>query len=153
MENFKIEHFKRNNPADDFPAFNSLTFDKIQLIYDKLLKAIGGYFSPDQLVKKINELETLVKNVNANNEDFLLKSLLCEINIHPQQKVYVNWYRFDNIDELYFADLNMYFSDIWYPSSDDIDIFDSTFSWLLSISHDGTIKYLLTNQINTYIDF
>jgi len=62
------------------------------------------------------------------------------LGISAEKKVYVNWYRYDNVDEIQFVDLTKYFDDIWYPGLDDIDIFDATFSWILSISHDGAVR-------------
>ena len=37
---------------------------------------------------------------------------------------------------------NKYFDDIWYPDSDDIDIFDQTLSWILTVLHNGDVKIL-----------
>jgi len=54
----------------------------------------------------------------------------------------LNWYRFDKIDELRFVDLCEKFEDIWYPSSDDLDIFDRNMNWLISIEHSGSIRVL-----------
>ena len=39
-----------------------------------------------------------------------------------------------------FAIVSKYFSDIWYPSTDDIDVFDSSVSWILSVNHEGEIR-------------
>ncbi len=35
--------------------------------------------------------------------------------------------------------MSRWFDDIWYPASDDIDLFDSTLDWILSVSHSGLI--------------
>lgn len=53
---------------------------------------------------------------------------LCLFWIKPQTNVYINWYRYDQVDEMAFVDLDKCFADIWYPGPDDIDIFDSEFS-------------------------
>ena len=143
MESFKIEHFKKYNPTKDFPTFNTLTPVEAQEIYTRLSAEIGKIIPRDHLIKIINNLSTSVKDVNTNNDEFLLESVFSRLNIQPNEKIYINWYQFDDIDEMRFDDLNKYFDDIWYPSSDDIDIFDSTFSWFLCISHDGNVKYLV----------
>ena len=49
-------------------------------------------------------------------------------------------YGFDDADEMHFGDLDKYFYDIWYPVTDDIDIFDDTFKWLLLIVHNGCLR-------------
>lgn len=39
-------------------------------------------------------------------------------------------------------ELDKYFYDIWFPIADDIDLFDKSLSWILSIRHDGCITYI-----------
>lgn len=41
-----------------------------------------------------------------------------------------------------FVDLANFFDYIWFPSSDDVDIFDASFDWILSIDHAGFVKLL-----------
>jgi hypothetical protein len=57
------------------------------------------------------------------------------------KKVYLNWYRFDDIDQIDLAALDQYFSDIWYPGSDDLDVFDDSTDWIVSIAHFGKIRF------------
>lgn len=140
MESFKIEHFTRDNPTKKFPAFSSLKPNKTKMLFDRLSDRIGEFLPPDQLVKKINEISIVLEKDNAENKNFILKEIFDKTGINPQEKVYINWYQFDKIDEIGFDDLNSFFDDIWYPGSDDIDIFDKTFSWILSIYHNGSIK-------------
>ena len=66
--------------------------------------------------------------------------MFSKLGIKHQSHVFLNWYRFDNIDEIEVDGLNTYFADIWYPSTDDIDLFDNTFKWIVSIRHDGQIS-------------
>ncbi len=35
-----------------------------------------------------------------------------------------------------------FFSDIWYPSLDDIEIFDLNLNWIVSVRHYGGIYYV-----------
>jgi hypothetical protein len=140
MESFKIEHFKRDNPTKKFPVFSSLEPSRAKEIYDRLSDKIDSSLTPDQLAKRINEIGISIESDNAENDDFILKEVFDKIGISPQEKVFINWYHFDDVDEIRFDDLNGFFDDIWYPGSDDIDIFDETFSWILSVYHDGSIK-------------
>jgi hypothetical protein len=34
-----------------------------------------------------------------------------------------------------------YFSDLWYPGADDIDLFDASVSWVVAIRHDGAVSF------------
>ena len=146
MEKFKIEHFKRENPSNEFPAFKTLTPEEARDVYESVLKAMGWDVSPERLVKMIYERGTLVRGVNATEDGFDLESIFDDLGIHPCEKVYLNWYRFDEIDEMSFADVDKYFDDIWYPGPDDMDIFDESFSWIVSVSHEGYVTCLIVGE-------
>ena len=88
----------------------------------------------------------LLEGSRADDKQFQPANLLSNLKIQPRQNVFINWSRYDVIDEIGFSDLNKYFSDIWYPGPDDIDIFDSSFRWILSISPEGYIKLVKTAE-------
>ena len=71
-----------------------------------------------------------------------MKDLALSLGLAPEPLVYVNWLRFDDIDCLAFSDLARYFDDIWYPSADYIDIFDSSMSWVLSVDYLGFVRFV-----------
>jgi len=143
MEGFKIEHFNKDNPSIKFPKFSALSPKKADKIYQKLSVKLGKDILPQKIiVKKIFQLGVLIEGINADEDDFVLKKVFDSIGIIPLENVYINWYHFDDIDEIRFSDLDRYFDHIWYPGPDDIDIFDQSFSWILSISHDGSINIL-----------
>ena len=140
MESFKIKHFKRNNTNEEFPWFHSLTPYEAQLLYARLLKQMDlDNTKPQDLVRRVNKIGERISEENAANEKFELLKVCNFLNLKPQEKIFINWYHYDDIDEFFFAELNKYFDDIWYPGSDDIDIFDDTLSWILSVSHNGEI--------------
>jgi hypothetical protein len=56
-----------------------------------------------------------------------------------QGNAFLNWYRFDKVDELKFDDLCEVFDDLWYPSSDDLDILNPNINWVVSIEHFGQL--------------
>ena len=87
------------------------------------------------LVSKLAESQVICTGVSAEDEHFNIEELANSIGIEPQSVVFVNWNRFDKIDRLSFTDLSKFFCDIWYPASDDIDIFDSALLWVLSVTH------------------
>ena len=43
-------------------------------------------------------------------------------------------------------DLNKHFYDVWYPSSDDIELFDDTLDWIIFVRHYGGVQLLALNQ-------
>lgn len=42
-----------------------------------------------------------------------------------------------------FKDLTEHFDYIWYPGPDDIEIFDDSLSWILSVDHGGYLRVLV----------
>lgn len=143
MEKFKIEHFERDNPLKKFPWFRSLNAHELETITQNLSEKLRLTFQDNlSFTKTIAELGAPVNGVNAEDDGFKLSKVMSFLDIKPQANVYINWYRYDRIDEMTFVDLDEYFDDIWYPGPDDIDIFDTSFSWILSVSHDGDITFV-----------
>lgn len=144
MEEFKIDLFNQENHGEEFPWFRTLSLDEQANAIDNilLLLKISSNTTSLELVKEINEIGEILPDFNAELPGFRLSSVLKSQGIVPKDKVLINWYRFDNIDQFYFDDLNKHFDSIWYPGPDDIDIFDESFSWVLSVSHSGVISII-----------
>ena len=144
VESFKIDHFVRCNDGTSFPDYESLTSRECKEIRSALEAKLG--LPPDSagvvLVSRLADAEESCPGVNAEDDLFDLHEFVTSIDINPVGDVLINWYRFDKIDRMMFADLAEFFDDIWYPSSDDIDIFDSTLQWVLSVSHSGHVRYV-----------
>ncbi len=144
METFKIEHFKAENPERAFPRFKHLTPIKCSELRTNIVKALG--LSPQidslTLLRSIADAATPVAEVNADQDGFDLSALLSVLDIRVDSEVFINWRRFDDIDQMPLQELSTHFDSIWYPSSDDIEIFDSSASWFVLIRHDGTVRVL-----------
>jgi len=141
MEQHKIENFEREE-GKNFPSFRELEKEECKKIYHCVAKKLNlpEDVSDLDLVKKLDSIGVFVDGVNAEDEDFNLIELLKKKQIREPREVFINWYRFDAIDAMNLDDVVKYFSDIWYPGSDDIDIFDETLTWFISVRHDGIIK-------------
>lgn len=63
-----------------------------------------------------------------------------QLSINAREVCYVNFYRFDHICEFPTTQLATYFDDIWYPASDDIEIFDDSLAWMIAVDHGGYIS-------------
>ncbi|HJR70816.1 MAG TPA: hypothetical protein VKA43_12295 [Gammaproteobacteria bacterium] len=147
MDKLKIDHFVREHPADGFPAFRSLTAIDTALIRQNVARALGLALIPDagSLLEILGDRQKVLDRPNAEATGFDLKACLHSLGISPSDRVFINWHRFDEIDEMNVDDLSTYFASIWYPSSDDIDIFDGKYSWILSVRHDGVLSVLRLN--------
>ena len=138
MENFKIDLFV-GEYNEDFPEYSHLSESDCTIIMEKLSESFSVDFSSN-IAKKLDERQFFEESINAK-EEFGLIDFLQKINVIPLSKIYINWYKFKDIDFVDLVDMNKYFYDIWFPSADDIDLFDKNFNWIVSIRHDGVISF------------
>ena len=145
---FKIDRFRETHPGTVPPQLSRLDPGDVTSTRDTVARVLGlpADTSPLQLVKYLDDYETIVPDVDATNPAFSLDELLRDENIVPKEFVLINWYRFDTLDRIRLDDLVRYFHEIWYPSSDDIDILDESVDWVVSVRHDGTIKVIRLNE-------
>lgn len=143
MEMFKIEHFKREYPNAEFPEFYSLNNIELRVLQNCWFSKLG-FKDRDLLIltNTLNAQSLPIPDTNAEDKGFCLSNVLFHEHIKPNEWIYLNWYRYDQIDKMKFSELEKYFDDIWYPSSDDLDIFDDSYAWILSIRHDGVLSLL-----------
>ena len=138
MERFKIDFFEKEY-GFSFPEFIHLSEDDSSSVRSQLFNRFGK-MDYSTLVEDITSSQSFIEEVDAN-ENFNLIFVLKQLNINYLESVYINWFRFDNIDKIGIMNLDKYFYDIWYPGADDIDVFDSSFNWIISIRHDGCVGY------------
>jgi hypothetical protein len=143
MDTFKIDNFCRANPGAEFPQFTHLTSAECTQLRATIAEHIGLDQQTDSLVlvESLWAAAEFVPVIDADN-GFDLRRLISSRGLKSGTDVLVNWHRFDNIDRFALSDLSKCFSDIWYPSSDDIEIFDASLDWFVFIRHDGRVKVL-----------
>lgn len=144
MDQIKIDNFNRENPDWDFPGYVKLGNKACSSIRSLLRKKLKLDSSSDKLalVNEVNLRSEIFSETRSDDESFNLRQTLNSLEVKLPERVLINWYRYDDINEIKFEDLVSYFDDIWYPAVDDIDIFDDTLKWILSISHSGEMKIL-----------
>lgn len=142
MDEHNIRGFELENPGRAFPAHRSLASAETQELRARLRALLRLPQKTDdlRLVQTLASISVDSRSENADDENFSLVRTLGGFGITPQSKLFINFYRFDEIDEMALDDVVQCFRFIWYPHSDDIDIFDSTLSWVLSVSHDGIVS-------------
>lgn len=139
MDEFKISLFEDEYKVS-FPCYKSLSDVECQ----NLLKFISNkYTIPIENIEKELMLKQHFYETSNALDNFSLIDALAKLQIKPLKNVFVNWDDFKSIDVFNLDDLNKYFFDIWFPSSDDIDIFDESLNWILSIRHDGCINFVI----------
>lgn len=144
MDKLKIDNFSKIHREIDFPKYvslDSVSAKKIQFLIAEKLK-LEDCSDGLSLVKKIDARGALCEGINAEDEQFSLSEAISLAGLISSELVYVNWYRYDDIDKLCLNDFDKYFDDLWYPDLDDIDIFDDSLTWIMSVLHSGQIKVL-----------
>ena len=137
MDQIKLENFRKEY-GFNMPINRSLLAGECLKIRENLLHKfslndIDEFFKID----KFNKLD----GFNADEENFDLKTAFDKLGIATTNEICINFNKFESIDILHFDDLFKFFSDIWYPSLDDIEIFDINLSFIFSVKHYGAIYY------------
>lgn len=140
MDSVKIENFSREKPGFEFPRFTSLTPNDCAQFRSTIAERLGltAHSEPLKLLETLQARAKYLSGVNAE-QGFDLSSVITELGVTPDAHVLVNWYRFDQIDRIALSDISEHFDDIWYPGSDDIEIFDESIDWLVLVRHDGVV--------------
>jgi hypothetical protein len=134
----KIEIFRREHGGMGFPHFRTLGPNECAAIRRQLTRVLGPCSDELDLTLRVAGLRKYISHVIATDAAFRLDEVVLGLGVTPDPYVYVNWFRFDQIDHIRFVDLASNLDGIWYPGADDIDVFDSTFRWIVSIAEDGT---------------
>lgn len=147
MDQDKINHFyefREPGDTEEFPKFRTLNSEECSIVRVALQNSFRNFEGLNGLQIRNSAFKegTTLVGVNAGEANFTPASALLNSGVSVLESVYINWYNFDQIDELAFHDLNAAFSDIWWPGPDDINIFDASYKWILSIDHDGYISLL-----------
>ncbi len=144
MDQIKVDNFVKENPDGTFPKYVALDKESCAEIRLSLSERLEIDVSSGSmvLVNAIDRLGEICGRFNCDDDELDLKKTLSSLEIYWPEYVFINWYRYDDIDKVKFSDLANHFDDVWYPNVDDIDIFDETFTWVLSLTHYGVIKIL-----------
>ena len=137
MDQIKLENFRKEHGFDmliirSLSAAECLEIRE-NLLYKFSLQNIDEFFKID----KFSRLD----GFNADEANFDIKAVFSKLNIATPNEICINFNKFESIDIFRFGDLDKFFSDIWYPSLDDIEIFDLNLNWIVSVRHYGAIYY------------
>lgn len=143
MDRVKIDNFVRENPDLEFPSITPLGAVETEKIRQMLASRLEIEDPTGlALVNCVDSLGRPVVGVAADQHGFSVLEVLASLGLSFSEYVYINWYRYDQIDAVRLQDLDKHFSDFWYPSVDDMDLFDTSLKWILSVSHFGQLKLL-----------
>lgn len=144
MDEFKLKHFAEEHPGKQLPVQRG-SHEEVATVRALLLRRLGLPDATDglALVETVEARSVPVEDHDASRNDFDLARLLVDlVGINLDDDVFLNWYRFDQLDRMRAVELAQFFDDVWYPSADDLDVIDPRCRWILSVSHHGGIRIL-----------
>jgi hypothetical protein len=144
METFKIENYEREHGPGTFITFRHLSSGEAETISRTLMARLDlpSNTSPSCLVSAVRDRSSFLPEVRADADGFDVSSLFSAFGLEVSSRTYLNWCRYDDIDEIDTKDLITHFTDLWYPTVDDLDLIDSNMSWIISIQHWASVKLL-----------
>ena len=147
MHTFKLEHFYRAHPLTPSLEFSTLTNFEERLVVDALLlRARDANGSPAEIMLQLAAQAAALPGVNLEERPIGLRRVFEMCRLNPGPVIYVQWGSLCDIDRFDREDLEKYFYDIWYPGADDIELFDSTYEWLVFVAHFGAVSLWLPTQ-------
>ena len=129
--------FLEKNPKKQFFPYEKITGRRALTAFETLC----GNFNIDNPSKNIDAVNQVVskgKFLKVIDESmFNLNEYFEQIPTKTPQTVFLNYGDMSEFYEVSTESLNLFFDDIYFPGSDDIEIFDASCSWLFSINHDN----------------
>lgn len=151
MDSHKIKCFKAGNPGKDFPAIRTLAPHECADVRRALICNLALQCGDDGLAM-LEEIQRRSASIGRTDENGAFAPLPAILARHATSPLLLlNWYRFNDIDEIAANDFVICFDDIWWPPSDDsLEVFDSSGSWLLAFTHWGDVRLLLPEKAETH---
>jgi hypothetical protein len=142
MDEVRRRNFERSHPGVAVPRLDRLSASDAAALRERILASTGlsKGTSDLELTRRIAQESTPIAGADPRSPGFNLQGLVSALSIGVTSPAYVNWNRYDVIDRVSFVDLSRFFSDIWYPDSDDIEIFDESCAWILVVPHSGDVR-------------
>ncbi len=143
MDTFKRDNFQRLYPGRAFPSVEVMNPSACDEVRKEIAIRLGGGLAQTgaDLVRDISGEAEPVPDVDAKHGFDMLETL-DRLGLDHAEYAFLNWRQFEELERIRLRDLSEYFSDIWYPDSDDLDVIDINCTWILSVRHDGLVSLL-----------
>lgn len=133
----KIKVFEVDFPGRPFPWYRLLDEQECADLRAGLQGRIGkvGEWQPSELLEEMWRKATMLDGDPGDEVAFDPRVLMESLGLVPSQKVYLDWSAFTEVYEMRFSDFAEFFHSLYFPSSDDLTVFDDTLSWILWLLH------------------
>ena len=143
MDKGKFKNFREYH-GFDLTSIIPLSLEECEKNKKKLYSMFNVKCDKDffhSVIKKSIHIPIDAEQIGGEENSIPLKSVFFDIGIIPSNSIYIIWDNLNDIDIIPTEDFCKYFEDIWYPSADDIGVFDASYSWIIIITHYGEILY------------
>jgi len=139
----KKTYFRERGSIGEFPSFDVLQRKECETVKSRILKSfsVDAHLDKYKATFEIRSKSELALG-NFDEATLALEGFLRYAIGYISSDIYLNFCHFDEINRMKFSDFATYFSDIWFPGADDLDIFDVTFSWIIQFGHENEIFLL-----------
>ena len=135
------DYTKGKKNEDALPRYVTLTDTEGTEVIEKLLLRAGcPSGTPLEIIQMLFEQSKSIEGLKLKEVNAPLEELFYKAGIVAGLSLYVEWGSLCDIDRFQTDDLKDHFYDVWYPSSDDIEIFDETLSWIMFVRHYGRVE-------------
>ena len=148
MEAFKLVNFQHEHNTN-MPIVRSIEGSECEAVCRSLFRN-WHVNTLEEFFKKEEQEFVLLDDINAEDNDLDWNKVFNSIGIPVPNEVFINFERFNNIDVFLFNDFCKYFDDIWYPAADDIEVFDASFNWIVSVKHYGLVHYAKIEKVKKW---
>jgi len=146
MMNANLAKLEETYP-NGIPTHVMLNEEEGEALIRSLLMRIGVEPDDPRLPVVYEQLLNPVDCVNAKSSGFDLAAVLHALGVRPNRDVYLYWPLYDDpTDRLALDIASANFRKIWSPGRDDLEIFDDTMTWILSIYHNGDVFWYMLPQ-------
>jgi hypothetical protein len=140
MNRSRIDDFLHEHPGIEFPWFVEKTNEECAVIRQTIAQkySLAAYlFDSVEFMKALQRIERTVfgEDVVGDEQAPGVVEVLAAIDAPVPERILINWRRFDAIDEMRFCDVDRYFFDLLYAGDDDVDLFDASLEWIVTLSH------------------
>ena len=140
MEAFKLVNFKHEHNTN-MPIVRSIEGSECEAVCRSLFRN-WHVNTLEEFFKKEEQEFVLLDDINAEDDDLDWNKVFNSIGYLFLTRFSSTFERFNNIDVFPIQKtFCKYFDDIWYPAADDIEVFDASFNWIVSVKHYGAVHY------------
>jgi len=143
-----LDNIKFKNWEGKVPQINKFGKHEAEKLFKKLcLKfLLSVNVTKKEFFDYILKNQCLIGNTSQNEKVWNKLKQVCPY-LTNDTFIYLDFYGFGKIERIKFKDFVENIHNLWYPSVDDLTIFDDYCEWVVNIFHYGDVSFTLGNDL------